>query len=59
MRTVVHEGESPCVQEAIEDAGSIDHEADGGIIKGILWALAIVVPIYAVLLWALMPISSL
>ena len=57
MQTVAHKGEFRRIREVIEEAGSFDRENDGGTIKGILWALAIVVPIYAVILWVLMSYS--
>ena len=58
MQTAAHEGELRRIQEVIEEAGSLDRDTDGGTIKGVLWALAIMGPIYAVILWVLMSYSS-
>ena len=50
MQTIAPKDE---LQE-VDYSGPIGREIDAGTIKGILSALAIMVPIYAVIAWALM-----
>ena len=49
MKTIAQSDELP----RIEHAGSIGCEADDGAIKGILWSLAIIAPIYGAVIWFL------
>jgi len=53
MQTVAHGNGLRRVSE-IEDVRSIDGETDERTIEGVLWALAIMVPIYAVIAWILL-----
>jgi hypothetical protein len=52
MQTVAHEDGLRHVSE-IEDARSIDWETNERTIEGVLWALAIMAPIYVVIMWIL------
>jgi hypothetical protein len=53
MQAIAHENELQRISE-IKIVQSIDlEETDGGIIKGLLWALAIMVPIYVGIYWTL------
>ena len=52
MQTVAHGNGLRRVSE-IEDVRPVDWETDERTIEGVLWALAIMVPIYAVIAWIL------